>query len=252
MLIKILLFMSIAISALTLWISESKLKDKINVITTETKTAKEELEGMTKKKEDVTKKLTATTDDLDKANTDLKTSQEAAKAALDAAAAEVTKTAAAQAETKKANDTIVTVKQSAQEFFDYGKSIAEVKKWEKELPLLREGQSTATAEMRILAIQYQKVKGELDAVKYKDIKVILPEGLRGKVVVVDPKWDFVVLDIGASHGVKQGGELYIDRGGKLVGKVQVITVEANHCIANIVQSWKKGEVQEGDVVKFSP
>ncbi len=78
--------------------------------------------------------------------------------------------------------------------------------------------------------------------------VPLPAGLQGKVVVVDPKWDFVVLDIGDEQGVLQDGELLVSRDGKLVAKVIVRTVEKDRCIANIVPGWKLGEVFEGDEV----
>jgi hypothetical protein len=78
--------------------------------------------------------------------------------------------------------------------------------------------------------------------------VPLPAGLKGKVVVVDPKWDFVVLDIGDEQGVLQDGELLVSRDGKLVAKVIVRTVEKDRCIANIVPGWKLGEVFEGDEV----
>jgi hypothetical protein len=65
--------------------------------------------------------------------------------------------------------------------------------------------------------------------------------LAGKIVVVDPKWDFVVLDIGEDQGVIQDGELLVSRDGKLVAKVIVRSVEKDRCIANIVPGWKLGE-----------
>ena len=76
----------------------------------------------------------------------------------------------------------------------------------------------------------------------------LPADLKGQVVVVDPKWDFVVLDIGDEQGVLQDGEMLVSRNGKLVAKVIVRTVEKDRSIANIVPGWKLGEVFEGDQV----
>ena len=78
--------------------------------------------------------------------------------------------------------------------------------------------------------------------------VLLPAALKGKILVVDPKWDFVVLNIGDEQGVKQNGELLVSRDGKLVAKVIVRTIEKDRCIANIVPGWKLGEVIEGDEV----
>jgi len=41
--------------------------------------------------------------------------------------------------------------------------------------------------------------------------ILLPPELKGKILVVDPKWDFVVLDIGAEQGVIQDGEMLVSR-----------------------------------------
>lgn len=81
----------------------------------------------------------------------------------------------------------------------------------------------------------------------------LPEGLSGKITAVDPKWDFVVLNIGAKAGVQNGGEMTVSRAGKLIGRVKITKVEANHSIGNMLKAWKKGDALEGDavsVVKF--
>ena len=66
--------------------------------------------------------------------------------------------------------------------------------------------------------------------------------------MVDPKFDFVVLDIGEDQGVIPDGEMLVSREGKLVAKVVVRSVEKNRCIANILPGWKLGEVIEGDEV----
>jgi flagellar motility protein MotE (MotC chaperone) len=78
--------------------------------------------------------------------------------------------------------------------------------------------------------------------------VKLPAELHGKVLVVDPKWDFVVLNIGEDQGVVSAGELLVSRQGKLVGKVIVRSVEKDRCIANLVPGWKLGDFFEGDEV----
>jgi cell shape-determining protein MreC len=78
--------------------------------------------------------------------------------------------------------------------------------------------------------------------------VTLRADLRGKILVVDPKWDFVVLNIGQDQGVIDNGELLVSRAGRLVAKVIVRSVEKNRCIANVMPGWKLGEVIEGDEV----
>jgi len=81
-----------------------------------------------------------------------------------------------------------------------------------------------------------------------DVDIKLPPGLKGKILVVDPKWDFVVLDVGDADQAVPGAELLVSRQGKLVAKVVLRTVEKNRSIANLVPGWKLGEPIEGDEV----
>ncbi|MGA2801117.1 MAG: hypothetical protein ABSE97_01895 [Verrucomicrobiota bacterium] len=78
--------------------------------------------------------------------------------------------------------------------------------------------------------------------------VKLRANLEGKIVAVDPKWNFVVLNVGEDQGVLEDGEMLVSRDGKLVAKVIVRSVQKNHSIANIVPNWRLGDVIEGDAV----
>lgn len=82
----------------------------------------------------------------------------------------------------------------------------------------------------------------------KDAKPTLPAGLKGKVLAVNPQWDFVVLDIGGNAGLVERGELLVNREGKLVAKLRVTSVEGNRSIANVLPEWRVSDVREGDVV----
>ena len=65
---------------------------------------------------------------------------------------------------------------------------------------------------------------------------------------MDPKWNFIVLDMGAEHGLVPKGVLMISRGSKLVAKAKLTRVEANRSIADVLPGWDLGQVQEGDQV----
>ncbi len=78
-------------------------------------------------------------------------------------------------------------------------------------------------------------------------KVVLPSGLRGKVMAVDPKYEFVVLNIGQDDGALESGEMLVSRDGKLIGRLKIFTVQAKHSIANILPEWRRGDIMEGDV-----
>ena len=104
------------------------------------------------------------------------------------------------------------------------------------------------AENKILL---DKIKGlDAELADYRDPNRIIPEppGTKGKIVAVDPKFNFVVLDIGRDKGILERGELLINRNGKLIGKVRIATVKDNRSIANIIQGWQQAEVMEGDQV----
>jgi hypothetical protein len=119
--------------------------------------------------------------------------------------------------------------------------IAEVKR-------LRATNEVIVEERRILAslLKNPKYRG----IPGTDVDPVLPPGLRGHVLVVDPKYDFVVLDIGAGKGVEPRGKLLVARQGQLVAKVSVSRIEQDRCIANVIPGWKLDELREGDQVLY--
>ena len=76
--------------------------------------------------------------------------------------------------------------------------------------------------------------------------VYLPRSLKCKVLVVDPKWHFVVLNVGEDQGVLESGELLINRHGRLIAKVRVVSVKKERCVADLMPGWQLGDVLEGD------
>jgi hypothetical protein len=130
-----------------------------------------------------------------------------------------------------------------------GKSPEEILKL---IALIKQDQDTIAAinaEKAVLARNLLRVQSQLNGLLGNENYVVkLRADLKGEVVVVDPKWDFVVLDIGEVQGVLPDGELLVSRDGKLVAKVIARIVEKDRCIANIMPGWKIGEVFEGDQV----
>jgi cell shape-determining protein MreC len=96
------------------------------------------------------------------------------------------------------------------------------------------------------------LKNRLAKYETPDQKVELPAGLKGSVIAVGPLQDFVLLDFGENQGALERGELMVRRGDKLVGKVSIVKVQSNRCIANIIPQWKQGNVAiaEGDQVLY--
>jgi hypothetical protein len=116
---------------------------------------------------------------------------------------------------------------------------------------LKEAQTAIAAindEKSVLQRAVNRLTVRLNKYEGTNYVVTLRPDLHGQVVVVDPKWDFVVLNIGEDQGVLDDGELLVSRDGKLVAKVIVRSVEKDRSIANVVPGWKLGEVIEGDEV----
>jgi regulator of replication initiation timing len=201
--------------------------------------------------------------DLSKAKTDLTKSQETLKQTTqdlaDAKSEREKAVATATAQTKRADELSDKLAKTTQERDDAqtqlaaykatGMSADQVGKLSRALKDSQEAVAAITEENVVLQRAKTRLQTRLDMYEGTNNFVVkLRANLRGKILVVDPKWDFVVLNIGQDQGVLENGELLVSREGKLVAKVIVRSLEKNRCIANVVPGWKLGEVIEGDEV----
>ena len=89
-----------------------------------------------------------------------------------------------------------------------------------------------------------KLQGDLDSArsqlsaltkeKQDRIRQRMRNGLEGRVLAVNPAWNFVVLSLGDKNGIVSNAELLVKRGTQLIGKVRVTSVEPSTSIADIV------------------
>ncbi len=115
-----------------------------------------------------------------------------------------------------------------------------------------EERDNLAAEKIVFLRKIQTIQAHLDQFVNPDKEVVLPTGLAGHVVAVDPKWNFVLLDIGANAGVLERGQMKVHRNGKLISKVRIVSVEANTAIANVLPDWQQPDqnITAGDSVLF--
>jgi flagellar biosynthesis chaperone FliJ len=119
----------------------------------------------------------------------------------------------------------------------------------KQMKNLEDSLEVSKQENKILQEKLVKTENELARYTIKDWHgPPLPPTLMGKIAVFDPKFDFVVLNIGKDQGLVEYGELLVSRNGTLLGRVRVRTVEKDRSIANLVPGWSLGQIMEGDVV----
>lgn len=106
-------------------------------------------------------------------------------------------------------------------------------------------------EKKILARTVNELKNKIELIVGKDEYVVpLPANTKGNVVAVDPKWNFVVLDLGQKNEMLEGGVLMVHRNSQLVGKVRIREVYPDRCVATVMPGWKLGEIEEGDQVIY--
>jgi len=167
--------------------------------------------------------LASTKKDLEKTTADLKTT----KATLEATSAERDKAVAdLAAQTKRANqlteerDKIRKERDDAQAdlaaYVGTGLKPEQILAMNKQYKDLQAALDASLGEKKLLGQKIDRLTTELDRYRTPDKPVYLPASLMGKVLVTDPKWNFVVLNIGLDQGVKEYGELLVNRNGKLV------------------------------------
>jgi hypothetical protein len=122
---------------------------------------------------------------------------------------------------------------------------AEVKVKEQEALVKAAEAKADDAEKRVSSLEADASRRAQNALK---------PGLEGRILVVNPNWNFVVLNIGDRQGVVSGASMIVKRGGELVGKIKITSVEPSTSIADIQPGslGPKGgfPIQPGDVVIF--
>ena len=78
----------------------------------------------------------------------------------------------------------------------------------------------------------------------------MPKGLSGNIVVVNPDWNFVVLDIGTKEGLVNNAYMLVHRADQLIGRVRITNAQDHMAIADIQREWASAPLQEGDRVLY--
>jgi hypothetical protein len=248
MFIRIILGVAIVLGLAATTLNIAMVKPKIT-------TLKTNLDQETKLHQEFEAKYRQTASDLEKTNAILKTTQETLKSTeeqRDKAVADLgamTKRAdQLTADLKKTRDERDDAQQKLAAYVASGLTAQQTASASKELKRLGDTVTAMETENKVLMQRVKRVENELAVYKTKDYTVPLPPGLMGKVLVADPKWNFIVINVGEEQGVLQDGELLVNRNGKLVAKVRVSTVQKDRSVANVIPGWQLGEVMEGDLV----
>ncbi len=248
--LRLLLVFVIVASAGVIALGEMKLKPHLDELKDKEKKVTEELGKEKTERAKQETRAKGAEQERDGFKSDLDASKKSEADAMAAAKVEKDKTVAAMQETNKAKQETEAVKVRSVDYFaleSLGLTPPVIKRIHKELPEKTNELNTLKIEQRVLMTQHIKASGELQSLLNPKGAVVLPS-LSGKVTAVDPKWDFVILDMGANHGLLKNGELSISREGKLIARVKVSRVETDYAIANVMAGFKRSEIREGDAV----
>lgn len=251
--IKILLSISIIGSGLAIFLAEKQIRPKIVELNTTLEKTESDYSKEKKEHADTTDKLEQTTNQRDSLQAEKASLQEDLQDEKNKRSqAERISQAAKAAETKAKQET-ARIKAMNDEYWALNKQgltpqkiVAE----HKELPLVKGELATIKDENGILISQFTKIKDEYEVLKNPLKKVLQPVGIRGRIVAVDPRWKFVILNVGSNHGVRKNGELTVSREGRFIARLKVSSVEAGHSIANVMDAYDADEdgPEEGDEV----
>jgi multidrug efflux pump subunit AcrA (membrane-fusion protein) len=248
MLIRISLIVAIVAGLAAGVLNFIKVKEKIDIVVTERNdwnqkyvAADNELTSTKGTLAKTEKELTNTKETL------AKTEQERATAVAEAE----TQIKKATELTEKLNTTIRDRDDAKAELAAYtatGYRPEQIAALGKQVKAAEDALEVSIVEKKIIQRELDKTVARLRSLTEENYVVELNPKLRGKVLVADPKWEFVVLNVGEDDGAELNGELLVSRDGRLVAKVIIKDVQKGRSIANMIPGWKLADVSEGDQV----
>jgi hypothetical protein len=226
----------------------TKVKEKITTLQKDYKTEKDA-------HQEFLGKYTRTKADLDKTNAVLKATQETLKATTEEKDRMTAEATAQKTRADKLTDDLTRTRNERDDakrelaaYTGAGMKPEEIVVAHKTIKGLQDNLATVEEENKVLNTNVKRLKNELAQLHPDPQPVELPAKLQGKVVASDPKWQFVVLNVGEDQGVLRYSELLINRQGKLVAKVKVSSVTKDRAVANVLPGWQLGDILEGDQV----
>jgi hypothetical protein len=248
MLLRISLIVAIVAGLAVGGLNFVMVKDKVTKLAADRDSEKGQKETAQKERDDTKKKLSATNAVLVATKADLETTTTAknqALADLEAKTKQADKLTADLGKTRKERD---DAQADLARYVATGQTPERIMAMTKEYNEQKKQFDGLLSENKMLGQKIVSLDNEL--MEYRDPlrPVRLPADLHGKVMVMDPKWNFVILNVGQDQGVLDRGELLVNRNGKLVAKVRVRTVQKDRCVANVLPGWQLGDIVEGDMV----
>ena len=248
MLIRLSLIVAILAALAAGVVNFTVVKGKIDTLTTDRngqRSAKEEAQHELASTKKTLKETQATLAQTQSDLADAKTAEQKAEDNLTVANTKISDLSDKLAKTSQQRD---DAQNQLGAYKNTGLTPPEVEALNKNLKDTETALTVEKEENLLLTHSVARLQNQINDILGTNSVVTLPAGLKGTVMAVDPKWDFVVLNVGEDQGLLQNGELLVSRDGKLVAKIIVRSVQKDRSIANLVPGWQLGEIIEGDEV----
>ncbi len=248
MLIRLSLILAIIAGLAAGVVNFTVVKTKIETLTTDRNQQRSDKETAQRDLASTKKTLKETQANLESTKTELADSEKKRQKLSDDLIAVNNKVDDLTAKLTKTSQQLNEAQGSLDAYKSTGLTAAQVLALDKNLKQTQQALAVANEEKLVMTHTIARLNNQIDDILGKGGPVLLPAGLKGEVMAVDPKWEFVVLNVGENQGVLPNGEMLVSRDGKLVAKVIVRSVQRDRSIANLVPGWKLGDVYEGDQV----
>jgi len=124
----------------------------------------------------------------------------------------------------------------------------------QEINDLSEKIKVAEGEQKMLSAAKEKTETELKKLR-EQVEMTKPGGsktmsLSGRILAVNPTWNFVILDLGKNDRIVEGLTMVIYRGEKMIGKIKTVTVDAQTSVADVLPGTPATAIEVGDQVVY--
>jgi hypothetical protein len=250
MLQRIFLIVAILAGIGVIIVSQTKLREHIQGIISQRETNAKEREQQRGRANKAEKELATTSNTLISVSAELATTKNNLATATSNLEAANTQRDKAVQDLEKAKDAEKACRQDLAAWQALGLKPEQVKPLQENLKKAEDKIGVLSEEAKLAANKIRRLQARIDEILGPDDRIVEMPGLKGKVLVVDPKWEFVVLDVGENQGALKDGIMMIHRNSRLVGKVKISNVMPDRSVANLMPGWSLQEVHEGDQVLY--
>jgi len=151
---------------------------------------------------------------------------------------------------------LASVKEESQQTVPDQQVVEQASQTSETINQMKQQLEAAEMEAKLTAEKLEAARSRVKTLEQESARregAIMAKGLQGQILAVNPAWNFVVLSLGDRQGVSPNAEMLVRRGGKMIGRIRITSVEKSNSIADVVSgSVPSGiKIRPGDTVIYS-